>query len=565
MKDRQFFTSFSELVLRPIVSEEKDKYLAIASLAQVSKFIPNIDTQKNQDVLPVAFDACVVNRVNKNTDMIDTQTALAMYKQFAYKPINVEHNRQKVIGMILIPGFSEFGSSKPLTEAEASQMTGPFNITLGGLIWRLVAPELADLIEDASDPTSPKYLSVSASWELGFTGYKIALMEGGKKNLSEATRIIDDPKEVEEVQNKLIALGGDGKFEDLFAYRMPSFDVLPLGIGFTEKPAAEVKGIATNQSIEIGEDKSPAIGKPPEKDIQEKVSIPNPILDNKIGIVEKPAFGEPTKDSCASEAQEKENKIKISQKEISNVKIERNMKITSLKDITDDSIKQCTASAVSEFISTELKKGNDEWLKEKNTLTTQLTETQANSAKLEETMKQMQATLQKLESEKAEAAKVEQFNVRMSKVNETYELDEEAMAAIADDVKSIASEEDFGKWFKKQSILLKGFAKVKPPVKKNDVSDKPGADKEDVKKAKADEDAEAGCKKKAKAEDCEDTDDSEAKKAKASEAAAAVIDKVIDGADKSKGGLPNGSALAAPTLKEKYATAFAKENFIISR
>ena len=63
-----YTTTFSS-ILRPLVSEEKDKYLALASLAQVGSFIPDVDTEKNVDLLPVAFNAAVINRVNKNGDV----------------------------------------------------------------------------------------------------------------------------------------------------------------------------------------------------------------------------------------------------------------------------------------------------------------------------------------------------------------------------------------------------------------------------------------------------------------------------------------------------------------
>ena len=82
----QYTTTFSSF-LKPMVSEEKDKYLALASLAQLGDFLPNINTEKNVDLLPVAFNAAVINRVNKNGDVIDTATAASLYKDFINKPI----------------------------------------------------------------------------------------------------------------------------------------------------------------------------------------------------------------------------------------------------------------------------------------------------------------------------------------------------------------------------------------------------------------------------------------------------------------------------------------------
>lgn len=180
MKEHKFTTIFSSEI-KPLVSEDKDKYLAMASLIEVGEFVPDVDTKKNVDLLPVAFNACVINRVNKNGDVVDTPTAVAMYKDFINKPINIEHNRDRVVGVILATGFSEFGTDKPLSEEEAKEIKGPFNITLGGVVWKVVNNRLTDIIENASDPTSEDYLKISASWELGFSEYNIIVSANGEK------------------------------------------------------------------------------------------------------------------------------------------------------------------------------------------------------------------------------------------------------------------------------------------------------------------------------------------------------------------------------------------------
>ena len=112
------YTTIFSSSIKPLVSEEKDKYLAMASMIDVGEFIPDIDTEKNIDLLPIAFNACVANRVNKNGDVIDTVTALDIYENFVNKPINVEHSRDRVVGAILNASFSEFGTDKPLTAEE---------------------------------------------------------------------------------------------------------------------------------------------------------------------------------------------------------------------------------------------------------------------------------------------------------------------------------------------------------------------------------------------------------------------------------------------------------------
>tara|TARA_R100000479_G_scaffold98657_1_gene48958 strand:- start:266 stop:856 length:591 start_codon:yes stop_codon:yes gene_type:complete len=180
MKDFKYTTIFSSEV-KPLVSEEKDAYLALAAINNIGDLVPDVDTDRNVDLLPVAFNAFVANRINKNHDVINTEAAMSIANHFINKPINIEHNRGKVIGTILTAGYSEFGTDKPLTEEEVKQMNGPFNVTLGGVIWKTVNEEVADLIEDSSDPTSNNYLRVSASWELGFSDYQLVVINSEDK------------------------------------------------------------------------------------------------------------------------------------------------------------------------------------------------------------------------------------------------------------------------------------------------------------------------------------------------------------------------------------------------
>ena len=85
---------------------------------------------------------------------------------------------------------------------------------------------------------------VSASWEVGFSEYKIAV---GSKNLEEA-EIISDPQKVDEMKGMLKGFGGKGVTEDgKPIYRLISGTIYPLGIGFTMKPAANVQGVISNE------------------------------------------------------------------------------------------------------------------------------------------------------------------------------------------------------------------------------------------------------------------------------------------------------------------------------
>mgnify|MGYP000465491331 CR=1 FL=1 len=52
------------------------------------------------------------------------------------------------------------------------------------------------LVENSSDPSSEDYLSISTSWELGFSNYNLILLDNNEKNIASA-EVISDPDQVE--------------------------------------------------------------------------------------------------------------------------------------------------------------------------------------------------------------------------------------------------------------------------------------------------------------------------------------------------------------------------------
>ena len=416
MKDFKYKTIFSSTI-KPLVSEEKDKYLAMASLMQVGELVPEIDTEKEIDLLPIAFNAAVVNRVNKNGDVIDTKTAMAAYKSFINKPINIEHNRQRVVGTILTASFSEFGSDAPLTEEQASKTTAPFNITLGGVVWKVVNSELTDMIEEASDPTSEHYQKISASWELGFSEFNLIILAENEKNI-ENGEVITDHSVIENLKANLKGFGGNGKTDDeRYVYRQVVNDVVPLGIGLTENPAADVVGVAVkaSETEEAGGDSGKT---------QNNISQPN-----------------------AGNVNNNSNKDKI-------------MKLNNIKDITDENLNELSASAITDFIEDELKKASEDFAAKKAKYEEQMAEVnQANEAlsKEQEEMKQelekVQKNIETLEAEKAEKEAQEKFNQRMASLDEEYALTDEDRGVIASDIKDM-DDEAFDGYAKKMAVLL---------------------------------------------------------------------------------------------------------------
>ena len=509
MKEFKYKTSFSA-TLRPLVAEVKDKYLAMASLIDVGDFIPDIDTDSNVDLLPVAFNAFVANRVNKNGDVINTATSVDIFQNFVNKPINLEHNRERVVGVILSAGFSEFGTDKAMKDVPR-EFLGPFNVTLGGVIWKVVNSELADIVEESNDPTSTSYQSVSASWELGFEDYDLVLLDENQKNIEHGDYVTEST-EVQRLQSHLRANGGEGRLENgKYVYRRVKGHVVPLGIGLTENPAADVSGVATRQRL-LPEDKG--------------YKKPYDVYDKWAENDSKQESDQPKIESS------QETKINV----IKSEKIKDNKvmnKINSIKDITDENLKEISASAISEFIEQELEKQageHDEAVRKQQDI---LESTEDKHKQLEDEHKTLEDELAKvkealesLEKDKLEKEAQEQFNQRMASLDEEYDLNDKAKEVLATDIKGM-SDEDFNIYKTKMEIFLS---------KKEEV----------VEEVTTEEPAEV------KVEATQEE-----------QPTAQLAEEVLDNAEAEAQDVPVSSETEEPTLYEKYKNAFGFDQFDI--
>ena len=495
------YTTIFSSELKCIVSEEKDLHLSLASLDSLRAFLPNIDTDKNIDLLPISTNAFVAGRVNRNGDVIDNKTAVEIAKHFINKPINLEHNRTQVIGCILNYGFNAFGTEETMTEEQALESKDPFNVALGGVMWKVVNKDLANLIEESNDPSSPNYMSVSSSWELGFNDYKLVLLDNEQKNIMDGT-IVEDAEQIDKLKSKLRSLGGSGRMNDKQKiYRLVVGNIIPLGIGLTGTPAADVVGVAVEEK---------------EKDLSSVM---------------------------ATEATE----ISISQNEVLNVNLDRKnyniMKITKIEDITAETLKEIQASQVAEFISEEIKKASESFdieRKEKEELLKATNEKYEAVTKdyssMKEELEKVKNSLATMEEEKAAKIREELFNVRMASFDESYDLSDEDRQVLASDIKDL-NDETFAAYKNKMAVLMKEKNKAAKKAKM-------------AKEVKAEEAVVASVV----------TTEIKASKEEAKE----VINEALDNGTKQVTDVPATATANEPCLYERYKKAFSIEGFNVS-
>jgi len=523
-----FQTIFASEPVKVFLPEEKDLTVAKAGIDSLKPFLDSsIDLEKNYDLIGVAFNAFVVNRANKNGQVISTDVALSSVENFKFKPMNIEHKRKNVAGLITGYGFSEYGTDKPLTLEEVKDKKDAFNVVLSGFIWRVVNEEFAEKLEASSDPSSESYLSISTSWEMGFKNFNIAK---GSLNLSEAS-IISDDSIVSEIKNKLMHFGGKGIDDD----GQPLYinligEVLPLGIGFTNNPAADVKGVKVFGSDDLEEEDNEVEEK--EESDENDLSIKSSQFDEKL--VETNIISNKLDTDnlvAASNSFEKEKNKKENNK----------MLIKSIQDLTDDSLKQICATDIRSLFEEEIKKAGEKFAEAQEAKDKLVAEAEKTKAELEaqleelkQTGEQLKAELEKIKVEAEAREKEESFQNRMTTLDEEFSLDDEERQVIGEQIKDL-DQEAFEKWYKAFNVFAKSKNK-KLMMEKKEAEEK-NKEKEETKAASV--------------EEKESTEVIASEQENKEQEIANMLEKV----EAEESALPNG-AVAEDSLRQKFAKAF---------
>jgi hypothetical protein len=398
-------------------------FISLASLDNLQSLVPKeINFEENIDLMGVAFNAAVVNTFNRNGDGIDSATAAKFTKNFIHKPTNIEHDKEKIVGHIATAGFSEYGTSKIIEEDSIKKLKKPFNIALGAVVYKSANKAFALALQRSVDPEDSYHNKISASWEVGFTDYNLAV---GSEKLSEA-RIVTNEEEKEELKGYLKAYGGNGKTDKgESVYRLIVGNIYPLGIGFTINPAADVKGI----------------------------------------------FAPPEEYETATPKDSKEKKI--SQNQLINVKTRKNSPmeetiISELKDLLVEKkfSKEAVASMTSTFADA-IKEKDEQYRKdlnraqeEKEAFAKESEELKSSVEELKTKFEESQKKISEFEAaHKAEQA-VAKFNERMDIVDQQFDLEDDDKQFLASELKELdETDEAFASFQEKLNVVWKHKSK----------------------------------------------------------------------------------------------------------
>lgn len=512
---------------------ENDLSISLASLENLKPLIPkSVDLKRNIDLVGVAFNAAVVNKFNKNGDGIDSQIATEIVKYFVNKPTNIEHKKEKVVGHIVNAGFTDSENSKILTSNEALGKTEAYFLSLAAVVYKTVNPDFANALLQTTDPESHLFKAISASWELGFNDYSIAV---GSQDLNEA-EIISDPQEVEKFKHYLKSFGGSGKLENGDpVYRLVTGEVFPLGIGFTSNPAANVKGIYIEKN----------------EDIKIKKEDKSSERNQKQEIVD-------------------DNNLKISQNSENDVKSHNSISIMNITEITNEFAKildsklsekaefsQEAVASISSFVADKIREKDVEFQKEREEIEQQkaLAAEEAEQAKasiveLQDQLKEAQEKINSLESTMAAAKAEELFNSRMEALDEAFDLSDADRAVIAKEVQSLDSAEaSFDSYQDKLNTLLHHKSKAFKLEQEKVISER----------------VETEVEKRIASLETKEESAPAAQTVETAEASDADVEEALDRVEASEEAPINNNGASAhkESLLEKFSKAFNKDNIQI--
>ena len=419
---------------------------ASMELEDLKSLLPDSEEIKNNpDLLYTCFNAAVINLINLNGDGITTEGAKILVESTKFKPMNIEHSREDIIGVITNYGFSSFGDNKTLTEQELTD--DPFNLSLAAIVWKISNKTFYKFILDSQDEDSEFFKTVSTSWEVGFNSYKLAV---GSKDLRKA-KIIDDEATVEEYSKYLSSMGGTGFLptgEEV--YRVIGDDCRFLGCAFTTNPAAAVQGVLSVDYRDFEEI---------EEELEEETEEPEEDLEHEMKEFEE----EKTEGSIEPEVTELteteasifiENQDKISLNKKNRVIV--HMKYNNLDELIDH-LHEAAASDVRDFVVSQVEKSNDQFVALKNEKAEKeqaLENALANIKNFEDESQQLRDEVSELRASLKAQEDQAKFSERIESLKEQFDIDSAASKSIAKRIFGL-SDEDFSEWLEDMKPLLK--------------------------------------------------------------------------------------------------------------
>lgn len=465
--DKKYKLSFSSKITK-ISNSEINKNISLAGLEKLRPLMPeNINLDDNPDLMGIVLNAAVGNKSNRNHDAITNKTLVNIAKNFLYKQVDLNHDRTKNVGVIINAGFSEFGSNKILTSEEAENSSEPVNLSLAILLWTSVLGEkYIDLLEASADENSPDFAAISASWEMWFDEYDVAVSDDGLITGAE----IYSGEDAAKLESYLPSNKGKGYTNGKMVFRVLKHDnnniVLPAGIGLVEHPAAHVSGL---EIINVNTKAEEEIEDKKEKHMKNYGYCPK---CNEASDDSEMENDEVTCGKCGEKTSmsswTKEKMSKSNDNSVTQTKDLNMNKPKSLKELTEAHLKELSVADVNDLVADALREANKSYEadvnkykdgieklnKEKESLASTVSENEVKLTETQNELNQLKEQFNKLVEANTVREQELKFNERMTAVAAKFDLSEKQKEVVVNRVKTIKTDDEFVSYASELELFL---------------------------------------------------------------------------------------------------------------
>jgi ribosome-associated translation inhibitor RaiA len=184
-------------------SEISDKYAAL------------FPKEMKPDITYFSAVSFTMGTINKNNCLVLPDEGMKMYKTSVGTPLDIEHEKDQIVGFCINSFLTNLKNNKILTDDEAQEILdadGKVNVGVILGIWPLNNPEIDSLIQENFDKNSDNYNKVKLSFECYFNDFSYFVSDG-KADYPNGTIYPADNENADEMWAALRTNGGNGLYK----------------------------------------------------------------------------------------------------------------------------------------------------------------------------------------------------------------------------------------------------------------------------------------------------------------------------------------------------------------
>ncbi len=156
-----------------------------------------------------------IGSINKNNCLILPDEGLKNYKSVISTPLDIEHEKDKIVGFCLNAYLTNMKNNKILTEAEAQEILdskGQVNVGVIMGVWPLNNPEVDMLVRENFDENSEGFNKIKLSFECYFNDFAY-FVSAGHSDYPSGTIYAHTEESSDEMWAALKTNGGNGIYK----------------------------------------------------------------------------------------------------------------------------------------------------------------------------------------------------------------------------------------------------------------------------------------------------------------------------------------------------------------